>query len=108
MYPCLSPAPCFDYANLLPFSDLGIMVWFCLQVIIGSFTAQDKKELTFGSKPEILSAPPKLVPRASASGSSPSRGTLSESSGGPGSPPNQSTGAFHNSNLQGMSNMPWK
>ncbi|CAL5331971.1 unnamed protein product [Camellia sinensis] len=40
--------------------------------------------------------------------SPPSHGLLSESSGGPGSPLNHSTGAYNNSNPQGMLTMPWR
>ncbi|KAL6996011.1 AT-hook motif nuclear-localized protein 10, variant 2 [Sarracenia purpurea var. burkii] len=82
-----------------------------VQVIVGSFMADGHKE----PKPVINqmeppSAPPKITSAAGTTGatnSPPSRGTLSESSGGPGSPFNQSTGAF-NSNPQVMFGMPWR
>lgn len=68
-----------------------------------------RKESKIGNM-EPLSATTKLasVTRPAGASSPPSRGTLSESSGGPGSPLNQSTGACNNSNPQGMSSMPWK
>ncbi|XP_068652099.1 AT-hook motif nuclear-localized protein 10-like [Aristolochia californica] len=82
-----------------------------VQVVVGSFIADARKE----SKPTIpiepSSAPPKVGPGGtSGTGSPPSRGTLSESSGGPGSPMNQSTGACNNNNNtpQSLGNMPWK
>lgn len=82
-----------------------------LQVVVGSFIADGQKESKQVNQTEPSSAGPKLGPGGGATaGSSPSRGTLSESSGGPGSPLNQSTGACNtnNSNPQGMSSMPWK
>ncbi|XP_058070337.1 AT-hook motif nuclear-localized protein 10 [Magnolia sinica] len=79
-----------------------------VQVVVGSFIADGRKE----SKPKNPldpSAPPKQGGEVAGTGSPPSRGTLSESSGGPGSPLNQSTGTCNNSNPQGMmANMPWK
>ncbi|KAA8514740.1 hypothetical protein F0562_017919 [Nyssa sinensis] len=78
-----------------------------VQVIVGSFVADGRKESKGVNQMEPLSAPPKLTPGGGA-GSPPSRGTFSESSGGPGSPLNLSTGACNNSNPQGMSSMPWK
>lgn len=79
-----------------------------VQIVVGSFIADGHKE----SKPKSHSDPsvqPKLAPGVGAGTSSPpSRGTLSESSGGPGSPLNQSTGACNNNTPQGMANMPWK
>ncbi|KAK9271059.1 hypothetical protein L1049_026648 [Liquidambar formosana] len=81
-----------------------------VQVVVGSFIADGRKELKPANHKEPLSATPKLAPGGGATGASspPSRGTLSESSGGPGSPLNHSTGACNNSNPQGMSSMPWK
>lgn len=87
-----------------------------VQVIVGSFIAdgrKDSKKQKINKEPS-LPAQPKPVPSTGAMGPSspPSRGTLSESSGGPGSPPNNhSTGACNNNNnnnQQGMSSMPWK
>ncbi|KAK9182359.1 hypothetical protein WN944_025503 [Citrus x changshan-huyou] len=64
-----------------------------LWVIIGSFLAEGWKESRSGMQPEPLSSSmPKFIPGASAIGSPPSRGNLSESSGGPGSSLNHSTG----------------
>ncbi|KAK8512661.1 hypothetical protein V6N12_075231 [Hibiscus sabdariffa] len=81
-----------------------------VQVVVGSFITDNKKEAKPTYQMEALSAPPKLAPGVT---SSPSHGTLSESSGGPGSPVNQSMGACNNNNNnnnnpQGMSNLPWK
>ncbi|KAL2471835.1 AT-hook motif nuclear-localized protein 10 [Abeliophyllum distichum] len=77
-----------------------------VQVIVGSFIADGRKESKPTNHMEPSSAPPN-VNRGGAIGasSSPSHGTLSESSGGPASPLNQSTGLFSNNNVQGM---PWK
>ncbi|GMJ02804.1 AT-hook motif nuclear localized protein 10 [Hibiscus trionum] len=79
-----------------------------VQVVVGSFITDNKKEAKPAYQMEALSAPPKLAPGVT---SSPSHGTLSESSGGPGSPVNQIMGAGnnnYNNNPQGMSNLPWK
>ncbi|XP_068647285.1 AT-hook motif nuclear-localized protein 10-like [Aristolochia californica] len=89
-----------------------------VQVVVGSFIADGRKE----SKPTIptepSSAQPKVGPGGtSGTGSPPSRGTLSESSGGQGSPMNQSTGTCNinnnnnnnnNNNINTLGNMPWK
>lgn len=80
-----------------------IGVCFCLQIIVGSFISEEWKE----SRPGINQPETMYGPGASIAGSPTSRGTFSESSGGPGSPPNQSTGGC-NSNPQGMPNVPWK
>ncbi|CAN6476686.1 unnamed protein product [Victoria cruziana] len=75
------------------------------EVVVGSFIADVKKTEPRASD---LSVPAKIsAGGAAAAGSPPSRGTLSESSGGPGSPLNQSTGACNNSQ-PGIPNMPWK
>ncbi|CAK9150212.1 unnamed protein product [Ilex paraguariensis] len=77
-----------------------------VQVVVGSFMADGRKQSKSGQAEGLIS-PPKLA--SGASGGSPqSRGTLSESSGGPGSPLNQSTGACNNNNPQGMATMPWR
>ncbi|XP_059636251.1 AT-hook motif nuclear-localized protein 10 [Cornus florida] len=78
-----------------------------VQVIVGSFIADGRKESKPINQIDPLSAPSKLIPGGGASSPS-SRGRLSESSGGPSSPLNQSTGTCNNSNPQGMSSMPWK
>lgn len=88
-------------------------VSFPLQVVVGSFIADGRKESKSASQVEPSSAPPKIAPVGGGGGvtgtsSPPSRGTLSESSGGPGSPLNQSTGACNNSNPPGMTSIPWK
>ena len=78
-----------------------------LQVVLGSFLTQGYKGSKSANQMGNLSSPPN-VPTAGQS-SSPSRGTLSESSGGAGSPLNQSTDACNNNNTpQGISGMPWK
>ncbi|XVF74059.1 hypothetical protein PTKIN_Ptkin13bG0031300 [Pterospermum kingtungense] len=81
-----------------------------VQVVVGSFIAEGRKEPKSAHQMEPLSAPQKLATGGVLPGatSPPSRGTLSESSGGPGSPLNQSTGTCNNNNPQGMSNLPWK
>ncbi|CBI40765.3 hypothetical protein AAG906_030389 [Vitis piasezkii] len=84
-----------------------------VQVVVGSFIADGRKESKSASQVEPSSAPPKIAPVGGGGGvtgtsSPPSRGTLSESSGGPGSPLNQSTGACNNSNPPGMTSIPWK
>lgn len=81
-----------------------------VQVVVGSFIADGRKESKPATQMEPLTAPPKLASVGGPTGASspPSRGTLSESSGGPGSPHNQSTGACNNSNTQGVPSVPWK
>ncbi|KAK3013656.1 hypothetical protein RJ639_008527 [Escallonia herrerae] len=78
-----------------------------VQVIVGSFIAGQKQPKL--RQAEVSAASTKLVAGASATGSPPSRATVSESSGGPGSPFDQSTGACNNnSNTQRVANMPWR
>ncbi|RWW61525.1 hypothetical protein BHE74_00031413, partial [Ensete ventricosum] len=81
-----------------------------VQVIVGSFIADGRKEKKTTNTLEPMSAPGKPVPAGTSGPSSPpSRGTLSESSGGPGSPLNQSTGTYNNNiDQQGLSSIPWK
>ncbi|KAJ6921105.1 AT-hook motif nuclear-localized protein 10-like [Populus alba x Populus x berolinensis] len=81
-----------------------------VQVVVGSFVADGRKESKTANHTEPSSATSRLPPKGGSTGvsSPPSRGTLSESSGGPGSPLNQSTGACNNSNPQGMSSLPWE
>ncbi|XP_074581929.1 AT-hook motif nuclear-localized protein 10-like [Curcuma longa] len=80
-----------------------------VQVVVGSFIADGKKEQKQSVPGEPMSAPEKLTPVGGMMAhSSPSRGTLSESSGGPGSPFNHSTGTCNNGNQQGLPNIPWK
>ncbi|KAE8704248.1 AT-hook motif nuclear-localized protein 10 [Hibiscus syriacus] len=76
-----------------------------VQVVLGTFVTGNRKETKPAYHMEALSAPPKLAPGVT---SSPSHGTLSESSGGPGSPVNQRMGGCNNNNPHGMSNLPWK
>ncbi|KAJ3694684.1 hypothetical protein LUZ60_000061 [Juncus effusus] len=86
-----------------------------VQVVVGSFIAEggkkEKKKQVI--HPDLISAPAKLPvmqPIIQTGGSSsPSRGTMSESSGGPASPPNQSAGPFISHNSQpSFANFPWK
>ncbi|CAN6547004.1 unnamed protein product [Malus baccata var. baccata] len=89
----------------------GLLTAACpVQVVVGSFVADGRKESKTANQMDPLSVAPKFDPGSGPTGanSPQSRGTLSESSGGPGSPLNQSTGACNNNNLQGMSSMPWK
>ncbi|KAL3514895.1 hypothetical protein ACH5RR_027612 [Cinchona calisaya] len=80
-----------------------------VQVIVGSFTTDGQKEPKTINHTEPLYAPSKVNPSgASGASSPPSRGTLSESSGGPGSPLTHNAGACNNVNSPGMSSMPWK
>lgn len=85
------------------------MIHCSSQVVVGSFIADGKKEPKQNTALDSASTPGKRAPVGMSGASSPtSRGTLSESSGGPGSPLNQSTGTFNNSNLPGFSNLQWK
>ncbi|KAM1023945.1 hypothetical protein ACFX2I_037156 [Malus domestica] len=89
----------------------GLLIAACpVQVVVGSFAADGRKESKTANEMEPSSVAPKFDPGSGPTGasSSQSRGTLSESSGGPGSPLNQSTGTCNNNNPQGMSSMPWK
>lgn len=80
-----------------------------VQVIVGSFLADGRKEPKPADYMEPFSAPPKLnMGGATGASSSPSRGTFSESSGGPASPLNLSSGACNNHPPHGLSSMPWK
>lgn len=78
-----------------------------VQVIVGSFIADGRKEPKSANNMETSSAPPKVSMGAS---SSPSRGTFSESSGGPASPLNLSSGACNNHPVHphGLPGLPWK
>ncbi|KAB5557808.1 hypothetical protein DKX38_008717 [Salix brachista] len=73
-----------------------------VQVVVGSFLANGRKESKSANHKQPSSATSRLPPRGGSAGvsSPPSRGTLSESSGGPGSPLNQSTAACNNSDPQ--------
>ncbi|KAJ9553866.1 hypothetical protein OSB04_017911 [Centaurea solstitialis] len=75
-----------------------------VQVIVGSFLPENSKEGMTGNHVEPLA---KVMPANHGTGpsSSPSHGTLSESSGGGGSPLNRGN---ENSSPQGMASMPWK
>lgn len=81
-----------------------------VQVVVGSFITEGKKEAKQINFVNHLSPTAKLVSGdcGGGGGNSPSsRGTASESSGGPTSPLNQSTGIYMNNQL-GMSNISWK
>ncbi|KAF8022432.1 hypothetical protein BT93_F0075 [Corymbia citriodora subsp. variegata] len=81
-----------------------------VQVVVGSFMAEGRTEMKSANQVESFLVPGKFGSGGALVGPSspPSHGTLSESSGGPGSPLNQSTGICNNSNSQGMSSMPWR
>lgn len=81
-----------------------------MQVVVGSFMAEGRPETKSANQVESFLVPGKFVSGGVSVGPSspPSHGTLSESSGGPGSPLNQSTGICNNSNSQGMSSLPWR
>ncbi|KAM0847019.1 hypothetical protein ACQ4PT_055287 [Festuca glaucescens] len=95
-----------------------------IQIVVGSFspdTGEKKAKKQQAPPSEPASAPPKLAPIAPVPigvgmgpSSPPSRGTLSESSGGPGSPMNQGGAATatasnsNNSQQGGLSSMSWK
>ncbi|KAG6510663.1 hypothetical protein ZIOFF_028691 [Zingiber officinale] len=90
--------------------QLSKPIYSQMQVVVGSFIADGKKEqkqsIPLG---EPMSAPEKLaLVGGLMAHSPPSRGTLSESSGGPGSPLNHSTGTCNNGNQQGLPSIPWK
>ncbi|KAL6183886.1 hypothetical protein ACLB2K_045296 [Fragaria x ananassa] len=92
-------------------SVAGLLTAACpVQVVVGSFAADGRKEPKTEMKRETSSAGPRLAAASGPNGvsSPPSHGTLSESSGGQGSPLNQSTGAGNNDNPQGMSSLSWK
>ncbi|KGN47774.1 AT-hook motif nuclear-localized protein 10 [Cucumis sativus] len=85
-----------------------------VQVVVGSFIADGNKEPKPARQNELTTALPMLntagFGHLTGGASSPSHGTLSESSdGSPDSPLNNSSGGCNNSNHpQGMSGMPWK
>ncbi|KAI7747865.1 hypothetical protein M8C21_027437 [Ambrosia artemisiifolia] len=77
-----------------------------VQVIVGSFLPETSKEPMPANHVEPFSVTPKAAPANHGTGpsSSPSHGTMSESSDGPGSPMNRG----NESSPQGMASMPWK
>ncbi|MQM06207.1 hypothetical protein Taro_039027 [Colocasia esculenta] len=80
-----------------------------VQVVVGSFMVDGRKESKQTNPLETSPTPANVAPgMAAGAGSPPSRGTLSESSPGPGSPLNHSSGACNNSNQQVLPGMPWK
>ena len=73
---------------------------------MGSFIAENRREQKIGNLTEPFTPGRPHAAAGPTGPSSPtSRGTLSESSGGPGSPLNQSTGAVTSVD---MSSLPWK
>ncbi|KAK8950108.1 hypothetical protein KSP40_PGU007262 [Platanthera guangdongensis] len=78
-----------------------------VQVVMGSFISEGKKEAKQINFVNHLSPTAKLVSGDGGGNSPSSRGTASESSGGPTSPLNQNTGMYMNNQL-GMSNISWK
>ncbi|CAA7408016.1 unnamed protein product [Spirodela intermedia] len=84
-----------------------------IQVVVGSFLADGRKETKPASLPEVPApaAAGNMSPGGGNGGgtSPPSRGTPSESSGGPGSPPHQSSGsAYNNGSQPAVPTMLWK
>ncbi|KAL1535187.1 hypothetical protein AAHA92_31271 [Salvia divinorum] len=76
-----------------------------VQVIVGSFLADGRKEPKSANYTEPLPGPPKV--NMGVTSSSPSQGTFSESSGGAASPHNLGSGAG-NHHSHAMSAIPWK
>ncbi|RWW56805.1 hypothetical protein BHE74_00036456 [Ensete ventricosum] len=80
-----------------------------VQVVMGSFIPDGKKGSKQINLVDPTSAPGKVAADGMTGASSPlSRRTMSESSGGPGSPLNHSTRVCNNNDQQGLSNIPWK
>ncbi|CAN4095505.1 unnamed protein product [Withania somnifera] len=80
-----------------------------VQVIVGSFIADSRKEPKSANYFEASPAPLDAnLGGMTGANSPPSRGTYSESSGGQGSPLNQSGPVCTNDNMQGIPSMPWK
>ncbi|TVT99156.1 hypothetical protein EJB05_55506 [Eragrostis curvula] len=83
-----------------------------VQIVVGSFNSDGKKEPKQQGLTEPTSAPLKVTPTSGMGPNSPpSRGTLSESSGGAGSPPpplHQGLAASNNNQPTILSSMPWK
>ncbi|CAO2169634.1 unnamed protein product [Urochloa humidicola] len=81
-----------------------------IQIVLGSFNSEAKKGPKQHAPLDPASAPLKITPTtAMGPNSPPSRGTLSESSGGAGSPPLHQGMAASNSNQPPfVSSMPWK
>jgi len=82
-----------------------------IQIVLGSFSSESKKEPKQHAPSDPASAPLKVAPTTSMGPNSPpSRGTLSESSGGAGSPPplHQGMAASNSNQPPIMSSMPWK
>ncbi|XP_066330947.1 AT-hook motif nuclear-localized protein 10-like [Miscanthus floridulus] len=82
-----------------------------VQIVLGSFNSGGKKEPKKRAPSDPTSVPLKVTPTTGMRPNSPpSRGTLSESSGGAGSPPplHQGMAASNNNQPPFVSSMPWK
>lgn len=80
-----------------------------VQIVVGSFNADRKKKPKQQVPSDPASAPPKVAPTIGMGPNSPpSRGTLSESSGGTGSPLHQGIAASNNNQPPILSSMSWK
>ncbi|KAL5222747.1 hypothetical protein ABZP36_027460 [Zizania latifolia] len=81
-----------------------------VQIVVGSFNTDGKKEPKHQGPSDLASAPSKTaLPTGMGPNSPPSRGTLSESSGGAGSPLHQGIAPPSNNNQPPfLSSMPWK
>ncbi|CAD6246017.1 unnamed protein product [Miscanthus lutarioriparius] len=82
-----------------------------VQIVLGSFNSGGKKEPKKHAPSDPTSVPLKVTPTTGMRPNSPpSRGTLSESSGGAGSPPplHQGMAASNNNQPPFLSSMPWK
>ncbi|WVZ92210.1 hypothetical protein U9M48_038293 [Paspalum notatum var. saurae] len=81
-----------------------------VQIVVGSFNSEVTKERKQHAPSDPTLAPPKVAPTTGIRPNSPpSRGTLSESSGGAGSPPlHQGMAASNDDQPPFLSSMPWK
>ena len=92
-------------------NDADYLCIYSLQIVLGSFNSGGKKEPKKHAPSEPTSVPLKVGPTTGMGPNSPpSRGTLSESSGGAGSPPplHQGMAASNNNQPPFVSSMPWK
>ncbi|XP_057850567.1 AT-hook motif nuclear-localized protein 10 isoform X2 [Cryptomeria japonica] len=77
-----------------------------VQVVVGSFISNGRKPQSKPANPEPSGGLGKAAASGGVTVASPvSRGTMSESSGGPSSPMNQSTGDFNSASTQPIQNM---
>jgi len=92
-------------------NDADYLCIYSLQIVLGSFNSGGKKESKKHAPSEPTAVPLKVAPTTGMGPNSPpSRGTLSESSGGAGSPPplHQGMAASNNNQPPFLSSMPWK